>query len=54
MNYQLLLKCSKLNSEAGINNTKRRLELLYPEKHTLTIKDNSTNYEVLLNINLDV
>lgn len=38
----------------GINNTKRRLELLYPEKHTLTIKDSSTNYEVLLNINLEV
>jgi len=46
---------TKQNSTGtGINNTRRRLELLYPSKHTLTIKDDTVQYEVLLHINLEV
>ncbi|WP_207632703.1 sensor histidine kinase [Foetidibacter luteolus] len=37
----------------GISNTKRRLELLYPQKHTLTIENNATRFVVSLNINLE-
>lgn len=36
----------------GIVNTKRRLELLYPLKHTLTIESNPRQYKVLLHLNL--
>jgi sensor histidine kinase YesM len=38
----------------GLANTQRRLNLLYPEKHTLTIDENKTDntYQVLLSINL--
>jgi len=35
-------------SGLGIANTKRRLELLYPGKHTLSIKDEESYYEVTL------
>jgi hypothetical protein len=36
----------------GIVNTRRRLELLYPAKHILTIEPNTSQYKVLLTINL--
>jgi LytS/YehU family sensor histidine kinase len=36
----------------GITNTKRRLELLYPNKHQLDITDDKTFYEVNLKIQL--
>jgi two-component system, LytTR family, sensor kinase len=36
----------------GLKNVLRRLELLYPEKHTLTIEDNGSLYKVNLNMNL--
>jgi sensor histidine kinase YesM len=36
----------------GIINTKRRLELLYPSRHILTIESNDSQYKVLLTINL--
>lgn len=36
----------------GLNNIKRRLELLYPNTHELSISDNETNYIVNLSINL--
>jgi two-component system LytT family sensor kinase len=36
----------------GITNAKRRLALLYPQKHELTIRDNDDLYEVILKIKL--
>ena len=38
----------------GIMNTKRRLELLYPQKHQLVIQQTETHYEVTLILNLFV
>lgn len=37
---------------SGINTCKKRLELLYPESHTLEIRPTATNYSVNLLINL--
>jgi two-component system, LytTR family, sensor kinase len=34
----------------GIANVKRRLELLYPGKHALTIQNNDHSFEVILNL----
>jgi LytS/YehU family sensor histidine kinase len=39
-------------SGLGIENTKHRLELLYPNKHLLSIDDNSTTFNISLYINL--
>ena len=36
----------------GLNNVKRRLELLYPKKHELTINDKSDSYNVNLRLQL--
>ena len=38
------------NTGIGIHNTRRRLDLLYPEQHTLTIDDVPAEYTVHLNI----
>jgi two-component system, LytTR family, sensor kinase len=38
----------KQSSGLGIANTRRRLELLYPDKHLLEIRDHEDNYEVTL------
>jgi two-component system LytT family sensor kinase len=35
-------------SGLGIANTKRRLEILYPEKHSLTISNRADDYEITL------
>lgn len=44
-----------LNSEGGIGltNVKKRLELIYPQKYRLDIKDNQNEYGIDLDINLD-
>jgi two-component system LytT family sensor kinase len=42
---------SKDNTGIGINNTKRRLALLYPDKHELQIIDQPDQYTVTLKIN---
>lgn len=36
----------------GLDNVKRRLELLYPDKHVLEITDNPDNYNVMLRLQL--
>jgi len=36
----------------GLKNVLRRLELLYPGKHEISINDNNQKYKVLLNIKL--
>lgn len=40
------------NTGIGINNTKRRLDLLYPGKHLLTIDDEPSSYTINLNIRM--
>lgn len=37
----------------GLANVKRRLELLYPAKHSLTIKDSADSYEVELKLKIE-
>ncbi len=47
--------CSRHSIEhkgIGIANARRRMALLYPEKHTLLIDDNKQTYEVTLNLAL--
>jgi hypothetical protein len=39
-------------SQLGINNTKKRLQLIYPGKHTLNITDNEVEYIVSLHLYL--
>jgi LytS/YehU family sensor histidine kinase len=39
-------------SGIGIENTKKRLQLIYPDKHLLSIDDNPTIFNVSLHINL--
>jgi LytS/YehU family sensor histidine kinase len=36
----------------GIDNVRKRLQLYYPEKHTLAINRNNDTFEVVLTINL--
>jgi len=36
----------------GLVNVKKRLELLYPKKHELTIKDENKSYNVYLKLEL--
>jgi len=43
-------KKSLVNTGIGINNTRRRLELLYPGKYELNIEDEPLTYTINLNI----
>lgn len=42
----------KGKSGIGLQNAKKRLALMYPEKHTLTIKENNGIFSVVLKLNL--
>ena len=41
-----------LKNNIGLENTKNRLQLLYPSKHDLAIKEDEKEFIVLLKINL--
>ncbi|RRQ45232.1 sensor histidine kinase [Chryseobacterium sp. SC28] len=47
-----LLETTKHN-QLGIKNTKMKLDLLYPQKYDLQINDNGSEYEIILNLQLD-
>lgn len=42
---------SKKDSGVGLQNVKRRLAILYPDKHSLAIIEEQNTYEVILNLN---
>lgn len=42
----------ELKTETGIENTKKRLEIIYPNKHSLEISEKENTYIISLNINL--
>ncbi|WP_298517791.1 sensor histidine kinase [uncultured Kordia sp.] len=42
---------TKEDSGVGLQNVKRRLAILYPNKHSLTIKEEQNTYEVILKLN---
>ena len=60
VNINLSVKNNKVNNKPGtheksglgIKNTKKRLQLLYPGKHYLTLEDNEANFHVSLSIKL--
>ena len=41
-----------MKSGLGIDNTKKRLQLVYPSTHQLVITDNETEFNVLLKLKL--
>lgn len=41
-----------ISSKVGIKNTKQKLNLLYPKKYELEIKDDGAKYEIYLSLNL--
>ena len=51
--FQINGKCKVEGTGTGINNAKRRLELLYPKKHDLKIITEEHQYKVSLTINLN-
>jgi LytS/YehU family sensor histidine kinase len=46
-------KTTELHGGIGLNNVKRRLELLYPAKHELSINDKENIYQVDLKLKID-
>jgi len=46
-------KTTELHGGIGLNNVRRRLELLYPEKHELTIANGENIYKVGLKLKID-
>lgn len=52
INYSFVNKMDDNNSGIGLENVKRRLELVYPGKHELTIKSEGDKYSITLKIDL--
>ncbi len=50
--YQADTNTEKLSNGIGLQNVKKRLQLLYPAAHNLTIQDTKNNYFVHLKMNL--
>lgn len=48
-----IISTNQPSTKSGIENVKKRLDLIYPEYYNLTIKNDQMQYEVLLNLNLD-
>ncbi len=46
-------RTTELHGGIGLTNVKRRLELLYPEKHELMINNKEDIYKVILNLNIE-
>ncbi|MEM8524579.1 MAG: histidine kinase [Bacteroidota bacterium] len=51
-NYQAIANTQSLANGIGLENVQKRLQLLYPETHTLMIKKTDSIYEVDLNMQL--
>ena len=51
-NYQKTSNLESLDNGIGLANVKKRLELIYPEKHSLNITDSGEQYNVSLSIQL--
>jgi two-component system, LytTR family, sensor kinase len=51
-NYKALSNTDKLDKGIGLTNVKKRLNLIYPNRHKLNIKSDDTQYEVSLQIDL--
>jgi two-component system, LytTR family, sensor kinase len=49
---ELLEKTTEQHGGIGLNNVRRRLELLYPEKHELEIKNTGKSFKVKLSIEI--
>jgi hypothetical protein len=47
------MNLSQHNGHIGLNNVKKRLQLLYPETHELSIVNTSASYEVFMKIRLE-
>jgi len=43
----------KMDTGIGLNNVKKRLELIYPQKYSLNISDEGVKFRVKLRIDLD-
>jgi LytS/YehU family sensor histidine kinase len=54
INNSAVLKPAKKDKTGGVGmeNVKRRLALIYPDKHTLSIKQDENSYNVILDLNL--
>lgn len=50
--FRPITNTDKLNNGIGLKNVKKRLQLLYPDAHTLLITDDNQRYSVHLKMNL--